>query len=96
MFTPNQRVQHPRFGTGTVPLDQGTTVVVRFGDRLEACLATDLTRRHTVAEALAFGHWSPSLPVRLKAQAAVIRSRNDAWGVFSRSRIDLLPHRVWA
>jgi len=95
MFETNQEVQHPRFGTGTVLLDQGATVVVRFGDRLEACLAGDLTRRLTVGEALSFGAWSPSLPVRLKAQAAAICSLNDAWGVFSRSRIDLLPHKLW-
>ena len=92
MFATNQQVQHPRFGTGTVLLDQGETVVVRFAGDIESCLAADLSRRLTLAEALAAGHWSPSLPVRLKAQAAAIRSLNDAWGVFSRSRIDLLPH----
>ena len=30
-----------------------------------------------------------------KAQAAAIVSLNDAWGVFSRSRISLLPHQLW-
>src|SRR4051794_30489325 len=28
-------------------------------------------------------------------QAEAIRSVNDAWGVFSRSKIDLLPHQLW-
>ncbi|TVQ86390.1 MAG: hypothetical protein EA400_13185 [Chromatiaceae bacterium] len=50
-------------------LDQAATVVVRFGDRLEACRPAGLMRRLTVGKALAAGQWSPSLPVRLKAWA---------------------------
>jgi hypothetical protein len=94
MFEGGQQVQHPRFGTGTVILDQGVTVVVRFGDRIESCETATLTRRMALAEAVRLGHWSPPLNVTLKAQAAAIRSLNDAWGVFSRSRIDLLPHQL--
>lgn len=95
MFETDQQVQHSRFGTGTVILDQGETVIVRFGDRIESCVAADLTRRLSLAEAVRLGHWSPPLDVTLKAQAAAIRSLNDAWGVFSRSRINLLPHQLW-
>ncbi len=95
MFETDQQVQHPRFGTGTVIVDQREIVIVRFGDRIESCVAADLTRRLSLAEAIQIGHWSPPLDVTLKAQAAAIRSLNDAWGVFSRSRIDLLPHQLW-
>jgi ERCC4-related helicase len=95
MYEKDQQVQHPRFGTGTVILDQGVTVIVRFGDRIESCETATLTRRIALAEAVRLGHWSPALEVTLKAQAAAIRSLNDAWGVFSRSRIDLLPHQLW-
>ena len=35
------------------------------------------------------------LPTLLRLQAECVRSVNDAWGVFSRSRIDLLPHQLW-
>ena len=95
MYQKDQQVQHLRFGTGTVILDQGATVIVRFGDRIESCETSTLTRRMALAEAVRLGHWSPALDVTLKAQAAAIRSLNDAWGVFSRSRIDLLPHQLW-
>jgi ERCC4-related helicase len=95
MFETDQQVQHARFGTGTVILHQGEIVIVRFDDRIESCVAADLTRRLSLAEAIRIGHWSQPLDVTLKAQAAAIRSLNDAWGVFSRSRIDLLPHQLW-
>ena len=95
MFETNQQVQHARFGTGTVILDQGEIVIVRFDDRIESCVAADLTRRLSLTEAVRLSHWSSPLDVTLKAQAAAIRSLNDAWGVFSRSRIDLLPHQLW-
>ncbi len=78
MFETDQQVQHSRFGTGTVILDQGETVIVRFGDRIESCVAADLTRRLSLAEAVRLGHCSPPLDVTLKAQAAAIRSLNDA------------------
>ena len=95
MFDPDQQVHHPRFGPGSVLLDQGDTVVVRFGDRIESCEASSLSLRLGVADQVKLGRWSPALDVTLKAQAAAIRSLNDSWGVFSRSRIDLLPHQLW-
>ena len=95
MFEAEQRVHHPRFGTGSVILDQGDTVVVRFENRIESCETSSLTARLGVADAVKLRRWFPVLDVTLKAQAATIRSLNDAWGVFSRSRIDLLPHQLW-
>lgn len=90
-----RQVHHPRFGTGSVILDQGDTVIVRFQHGIESCEADSLIRRLTLADAVGLGMWSPALDVTLKAQAAAIRSLNDTWGVFSRSRIDLLPHQLW-
>ncbi|MFB1490242.1 MULTISPECIES: hypothetical protein [unclassified Thiocapsa] len=88
MFDKDLQVQHPSFGTGTVILDQGETVIVRFGDRIESCETAALTRRIALAEAVRLGHWSPTLDVTLKAQAAAIRSLNDAWGC-SRARVSI-------
>ena len=76
-------------------MDQDDTVVVRFEHGIESCESLSLTARLGVAEAVRLGRWSPALDVTLKAQAAAIRSLNDTWGVFSRSRIDLLPHQLW-
>lgn len=95
MFHPDQHVHHPQFGAGAVILDQGETVIVRFGEGIESCEAAALSTRLSLAEAVRLGRWSPPLDVTLKAQAAAIRSLNDAWGVFSRSHIDLLPHQLW-
>ncbi|MGE0755625.1 MAG: DEAD/DEAH box helicase [Pirellulaceae bacterium] len=95
MLEAGQQVHHPGFGTGSVILDQGDTVIVRFEDRIESCEASSLTPRLGVVDAVKLGRWSPTLDVTLKAQSAAIRSLNDAWGVFSRSRIDLLPHQLW-
>ena len=80
MFSKDQQVHHPRFGTGSVILDLGETVIVRFGDRIESCEAALLTRRIGLVGAVRMGQWSPSLDVMLRAQAAAIRSLNDSWG----------------
>ncbi len=45
--------------------------------------------------AVRLGVISPTSEVILRTQALAIRSVNDAWGVFSRSRISLLPHQLW-
>jgi superfamily II DNA or RNA helicase len=45
--------------------------------------------------AITMAEYSPGANTILRAQAAAIRSVNDAWGVFSRSRISLLPHQLW-
>ncbi len=95
MFRTDQQVHHPEFGTGSVIVGQGDTVVVRFEHGIESCETGSLTLRLGVADAVKLGRWSPPLDVTLKAQAAAIRSLNDSWGVFSRSLIDLLPHQLW-
>ena len=44
---------------------------------------------------MAAGRLDPALHVVTRILGECIRSVNDAWGVFSRSRIDLLPHQLW-
>ena len=91
----NTAVQHPRFGLGQVVVDQGDSVVVRFDHGIEECLAVDLKPVEGLAERMATGRPDPALHVVTRILGECIRSVNDAWGVFSRSRIALLPHQLW-
>lgn len=89
------RVRHERFGHGTVEFDKGLTTIVRFEHGIEECERGALQIIRSVADSLAAGEWDAPLPVLTKALAASIISVNDTWGVFSRSRIALLPHQLW-
>ena len=94
-FNRNAAVRHPRFGPGQVVLNQGDSVVVRFEHGIEECLAADLEFIEGLAEQMAAGRLDPALHVVTRILGECIRSVNDAWGVFSRSRIALLPHQLW-
>lgn len=94
-FLPGDEVQDVRFGLGRVEFDKGQTVIVRFGARLEECAKSDLTRQWTPDQAVSALTWHAPLDVIVRAQAVAIQSVNNTWGVFSRSRIALLPHQLW-
>ncbi len=94
-FDANAAVRHPRFGAGHVLVDQDESVVARFEHGIEECLAADLELIDGLAERMATGRLDPALHVVTRILGESIRSVNDAWGVFSRSRIDLLPHQLW-
>ncbi len=88
-------VLHVRHGQGTVLLTDGDTTVVRFAHGIEQVFTNDLTPVASVSETLTKGQLAPSLEVTARVQAEVITSVNAAWGVFTRSRISLLPHQLW-
>ena len=94
-FNRNAAVRHPRFGPGQVTVDQGDSVVARFEHGIEECLAADLELVEGLVERMAAGRLDPALHVVTRILGECIRSVNDAWGVFSRSRIALLPHQLW-
>lgn len=93
--TPGSPVRHPRHGVGTIEVDRGTTAIVRFAHGLEECPRDSLTELIGLAERVRRSQWDSPLEVVVRLQAESIRSVNDTWGVFSRSRIDLLPHQLW-
>jgi ERCC4-related helicase len=80
---------------GEVEVDRGITVLVRFGQQYQSCERSTLQARQTVDEAIASLAWNDPIEIITKAQAAAITSLNDSWGIFSRSRINLLPHQLW-
>ncbi|MEI7870227.1 MAG: DEAD/DEAH box helicase [Candidatus Methylumidiphilus sp.] len=90
-----RQVQHARFGLGSVLLDNGATQVVRFVHGIEEVPSAELDTRLSVREAIAVEAYASPLETILRIHAAAITSVNDAWGVFSRSRIALLPHQLW-
>jgi superfamily II DNA or RNA helicase len=94
-FKKDALVRHPRFGKGRVRMDDGATVLVRFDAGMEECLASELELLEGLEERTAEAKLDPALPVVARVLANSILSVNDAWGVFSRSRISLLPHQLW-
>jgi len=92
---PNTPVVHAQHGFVQVVADAGATVVVRFIGAIHAVLREELTLARSLELALYDGTIDPSGDGLLRASAMAIRSVNDQWGVFSRSRVQLLPHQLW-
>ncbi len=89
------KVTHPRHGVGQVIADTGEFVVARFGATIQQVLRTELTLARSLDQALSAGTFDDSAETLMRASAMAIRSVNDQWGVFSRSRVQLLPHQLW-
>ena len=93
--SPQKQVHHPKFGLGNVLVDNGLTKVVRFTHGIEEVESGSLEDRVSVSAAVSGGVVSSPLEGCLRAISGAIQSVNDAWGIFSRSRIALLPHQLW-
>ncbi|MBL4941615.1 MAG: DEAD/DEAH box helicase family protein [Colwellia sp.] len=88
-------VYHVRFGSGTVEFNKGKTALVRFENGIEECLTDELVKLRGIREAVVSASYDNLRELVARCQAAAIRSINDNWGVFSKSRIALLPHQLW-
>jgi ERCC4-related helicase len=88
-------VTHPRHGSGRVVVNMGPTIIVRFAGTVEQVLATELIEVTSLHSAFRNGSLSDPTDAVIRAQALAIGSVNDQWGVFSRSRVQLLPHQLW-
>lgn len=94
-YQSDDRVKHPQFGVGSVIIDMGDTVVVRFEEAIHQCDKQVLELQVNPLQAIAQEKWDDPREVLARCLAATIEAINDAWGVFSRSRIALLPHQLW-
>ncbi len=94
-FEAGTPVQHPRHGNGRVVVDMGDTAIVRFGGAVEQVLIAEIIEIASLSSALRNGLLSDPADAIMRAQALAIGSVNDQWGVFSRSRVQLLPHQLW-
>lgn len=95
VFLAGGAVIHPKHGQGEVLFDRGLTTVVRFPHGLEEVRTQELNPVLALEAAIRLSAVSPTSEVILRTQALAIQSVNDTWGVFSRSRISLLPHQLW-
>lgn len=94
-FQTNDPVLHADFGKGRVEMADPTRVIVRFGDEMNVVDPADLTLLRDAETALARGEIDDARDLLLRVQSMAIQSLNAEWGVFSPSRITLLPHQLW-
>lgn len=94
-FEQGSRVRHDTHGTGIVEVQRGDLVTVDFGGDLHRVEARTLRPVDDLMSGLASGDLADPEEALLKAQALAINSVNGQWGVFSRSRVQLLPHQLW-
>jgi superfamily II DNA or RNA helicase len=94
-FSSGEQVATDRFGQGRVVVDNGATVIVRFDHGIEECARAELKSVDSPWQVLRRPGWDSPVEVLTRALGAAIRSVNNAWGVFSCSRITLLPHQLW-
>jgi superfamily II DNA or RNA helicase len=92
---PGCPVNHASFGRGVVEYSKGETTLVRFSRGIEECVTRELTSLRSAADSYLQGQPAHASTVALRLLGESISAVNDAWGVFSPSRIDLYPHQLW-
>ena len=91
-----KRVRHAVHGQGTVLVAQGDVATVEFEDgTILKVDSAELSPLSDAASAIGAAEWAAPLKTAVRALAMAVRSTDDRWGVFARSRITLLPHQLW-
>lgn len=94
-YDEGDRVRQKDLGVGTVLSDLGQTVLVRFDKVIHECAKNDLELLPSIADKVTSELWDAPLKVVNRLQAESIISINESWGVFARSKIELLPYQLW-
>jgi len=94
-YKTGSKVEHVRFGLGTIQVTKDSTAIVRFEHGIEEVLISELELIRTITDAISEQAWAAPLHVLCLGLSSAIVSVNDTWGLFSRSRITLLPHQLW-
>jgi SNF2 family DNA or RNA helicase len=89
------RAFHRQFGEGSVLRDEGNTLVIEFQQGIQRCPRSEVELRELIEDKIAARKIDNTEKCIVRMEAALIRSINDTWGVFSISAIDLLPHQLW-
>ena len=97
MIEVNSKVSHPKHGNGTVlAILPNNSAVVQFNTpNPEILPLLELQEEADINSAIKDAVNVDTDTVLARAQAALIETINNKWGVFSRSSIDLLPHQLW-
>lgn len=90
------RIHHPTQGQGTVLSQPDEVLVVEFDNgAILKVLQSEVREIVTPEQALLKANAAKPLDVATTLLGHAIRSTSDRWGVFSRSRVKLLPHQLW-
>ncbi len=96
MIEEGSKVQHKDHGVGKVDFVKGDVVYVTFDNGDEGKIPlSELKELEDIKSSIFKAPETDSDKVISKAQASLIETINNRWGVFSRSAIDLLPHQLW-
>ena len=91
----SEKVFHQEHGEGSLIQDLGDTVIARFRSGIQECRKADLEFRVTVQSAISSKEFHDANRTLARAQSIIIQTVNQAWGVFSPSKIKLFPHQLW-
>lgn len=95
LLSPGCIMRHSGFGKGVVEMVAPPSAVVRFEEGLKMVPLAELMPVRDVFSALASGSTDDATGALARVQALAITALNAEWGIFSRSRIELLPHQLW-
>jgi superfamily II DNA or RNA helicase len=91
------QIRHPRLGLGILVALQpdGLALGNFIGAGYQPVVAAELEAMASWEARLDQGALDPPLETTARLLAHAIQSVQQTWGVFSRSRIQLLPHQLW-